>query len=132
GSGRRCGRGCPRRRPAPPRPSPRRRSPRISRIESCPMSAPGLFRPPPPRNEPVKDYAPGSAERASLRLRLEQMRNERLDVPLVIGGEDVRTGTTLEAVEPHDTSRVLADVHQGGAAEVERAIEAAGDAWEDW
>jgi len=60
------------------------------------------------------------------------MRNERLDVPLVIGGEDVRTGTTLEAVEPHDTSRVLADVHQGGAAEVERAIEAAGDAWEDW
>jgi 1-pyrroline-5-carboxylate dehydrogenase len=96
------------------------------------MSAPGLFRPPPPRNEPVKDYAPGSAERATLRLRLERMRNERLDVPLVIGGEDVRTGTTLEAVEPHDTSRVLADVHQGGAAEVERAIEAAGDAWEDW
>ena len=50
------------------------------------MSAPGLFRPPPPRNEPVKDYAPGSPERASLRLRLEQMRNERLDIPLVIGG----------------------------------------------
>ena len=76
------------------------------------------------------DYAPGSPERASLRLRLEQMRNERLDVPLVIGGEDVRTGTTLEAVEPHDTSRVLADVHQGGGAEVERAIEAeAGERW---
>ena len=62
------------------------------------MSAPGLFRPPPPRNEPVKDYAPGSAERASLRLRLEQMRNDRLDVPIVIGGEDIRTGATLEAV----------------------------------
>ena len=96
------------------------------------MSAPGLFRPPPPRNEPVKDYAPGSPERASLRLRLEQMRNERLDAPLVIGGEDVRTGKTAEAVEPHDKSRVLADVHQGGAAEVERAIDAAGQAWEDW
>ena len=60
------------------------------------------------------------------------MAAERLDIPLVIGGEDVRTGDTFEAVMPHDTDHVLADVHQGGAAEVERAIAAAADAWQDW
>jgi 1-pyrroline-5-carboxylate dehydrogenase len=96
------------------------------------VSAPGIFRPPPPVNEPVRGYAPGSPERASLQLRLEQMKNERLDVPLTIGGEEVRTGTTVEAVMPHHKAHVLADVHQGGAAEVERAIGAAAEAWEDW
>jgi 1-pyrroline-5-carboxylate dehydrogenase len=96
------------------------------------VSAPGIFRPPPPVNEPVRDYAPGSPERASLQLRLERMKAERLDVPLKIGGEEVRTGKTHEAVMPHRKAHVLADVHQGGAAEVERAITAAAEAWEDW
>ena len=96
------------------------------------VTAPGIFRPPPPVNEPVLGYAPGSPERARLQLRLEQMKNERPDVPLVIGGEEVRTGKTLEAVMPHRKDHVLADVHQGGAAEVERAIGAAAEAWEDW
>jgi len=96
------------------------------------MSAPGIFRPPPPVNEPVRDYLPGSPERERLLARIRQMENERLDVPLVIGGEEVRTGTAAEAVMPHRKSHVLADVHQGGAAEVERAITASADAWEDW
>jgi 1-pyrroline-5-carboxylate dehydrogenase len=96
------------------------------------MSAPGIFRPPPPRNEPVRDYAPGSPERASLQLRLEQMKRERPEIPMVIGGKDVTTGNLREAVMPHDKDHALADVHQGGAAEVEQAIEAAGEAWEDW
>jgi 1-pyrroline-5-carboxylate dehydrogenase len=96
------------------------------------MSAPGIFRPPPPVNEPVHEYAPGSPERERLLARIRQLENERLDVPLVIGGEEVRTGTTAEAVMPHRKSHVLADVHQGGAAEVERAITASADAWEDW
>jgi 1-pyrroline-5-carboxylate dehydrogenase len=96
------------------------------------MSASGLFRPPAPQNEPVKDYAPGSRERESIRRRLQEMQRERLEIPLVIGGEDVRTGQTREAVMPHDKEHVLADVHQGGAAEVERAIGAAASAWEDW
>jgi 1-pyrroline-5-carboxylate dehydrogenase len=96
------------------------------------VSAPGIFRVPPPVNEPIKDYAPGSPERASLQLRLEQMRNERLDIPLIIGGEEVRTGKTREAVMPHAKEHVLADVHQGGPKEVEAAIEASAEAWEDW
>jgi 1-pyrroline-5-carboxylate dehydrogenase len=96
------------------------------------MSAPAIFRPPPPRNEPIRDYAPGSPERASLQVRLEQMKRERPEIPLVIGGKDVTTGTMRQAVMPHDKDHVLADVHQGGAAEVEKAIEAAGEAWEGW
>ena len=51
------------------------------------MSSHAIFRPPAPDNEPVNDYAPGSPERASLQARLEQMRDERLDIPLVIGGQ---------------------------------------------
>ena len=96
------------------------------------VSAPGIFRVPPPVNEPVRDYAPGSPERASLQLRLEQMRNERLDIPLIIGGEEVRTGTVKPAVMPHDKEHVLADVHQGGPNEVEAAVKASAEAWEDW
>ncbi len=96
------------------------------------MSAPGIFRLPAPTNEPVHPYAPGSPERVELRRRLDQMQGERIELPCVIGGEDIRTGETAEVVMPHRKSHVLAEVHQGGADEVERAIEAAGEAWHDW
>src|SRR5918999_1538588 len=96
------------------------------------VSRPAIFRPPKPSNEPVKDYAPGSAERAELQRRLAEMERDRIEIPLVIGGEDVTTGETADAVMPHRKSHVLANVHQGAPAEVERAIEAAGEAWQDW
>jgi 1-pyrroline-5-carboxylate dehydrogenase len=96
------------------------------------MSRPGLFRPPSPVNEPIREYAPGSPEREALKRRLEEMRRERLDIPSVIGGEEVRTGDTFQAVEPHNKAGVLADVHKAGPEEVDRAIKAAGEAWEDW
>jgi 1-pyrroline-5-carboxylate dehydrogenase len=96
------------------------------------MSRPGIFRPPPPRNESVLDYAPGSTERRELEARLEQMRSEQLEIPCVIGGEEIRTGDTFEAVMPHDKDHVLAAVHQAGPAEVEKAIAASAEAWEDW
>jgi len=64
------------------------------------MSSHGFFRPPPARNEPVHDFAPGSPERVSLQRRLEQMRGERIEIPLVIGGKDVASGTTRPAVMP--------------------------------
>jgi 1-pyrroline-5-carboxylate dehydrogenase len=96
------------------------------------VSAHGIFHVPEPRNEPVLGYEPGSPERDELRRRLDELSGERLEIPLVIGGEDVRTGDTFEAVMPHKRNHVLADVHKGGAAEVDRAIAAAADAWEDW
>jgi 1-pyrroline-5-carboxylate dehydrogenase len=96
------------------------------------MSTHAIFRPPPAHNEPIHDYAPGSPERLRLQRRLEQMRNERTEIPLVIGGQDVFTGETKPAVMPHDKEHVLADVHQGGAEHVQLAIDAAAKAWEDW
>ncbi len=96
------------------------------------MSSHAIFRVPEPFNEPVRSYEPGSPEREELRLRLQQMESEQLDIPLVIGGEEVRTGDTFEAVEPHKRSHVLASVHKGGEKEVARAIAAAADAWNDW
>jgi 1-pyrroline-5-carboxylate dehydrogenase len=96
------------------------------------MSVHGIFRVPEPHNEPVRSYAPGTAEREELRVRLTELESQQLDLPLVIGGEEVRTGDTFDAVEPHDRSHVLASVHKGGAPEVERSIAAAGDAWHDW
>jgi 1-pyrroline-5-carboxylate dehydrogenase len=66
-------------------------------------------------NEPVKGYAPGSPERAELQERLRRMESERISIPLVIGGRDVETGDTFEAVMPHRKEHVLADVHRGGA-----------------
>lgn len=96
------------------------------------MSTHGIFRVPEPHNEPVLGYEPGSPERDELRSRLEELSSQRLEIPLVIGGEDVQTGDTFEAVMPHKRSHVLADVNKGGAAEVDRAIAAAADAWEDW
>jgi 1-pyrroline-5-carboxylate dehydrogenase len=96
------------------------------------MSSHAIFRPPSAHNEPIHDYAPGSPERLRLQLRLEQMRNERTEIPLVIGGQDVFTGQTKPAVMPHDKEHVLADVHQGGAEHVQLAIDAAAKAWKDW
>jgi 1-pyrroline-5-carboxylate dehydrogenase len=96
------------------------------------VSTHGIFRVPEPHNEPVLGYEPGSPERDELRRRLDELSSERLEIPLVIGGEDVQTGDTFEAVMPHKRSHVLADVNKGGAAEVDRAIAVAADAWEDW
>ncbi len=96
------------------------------------MSAHGIFTPPEPFNEPVRSYAPGTTERASLRARLEEVQAERIEIPCVIGGKDVFTGTKRAAVMPHDKGHVLADVHQGGADEVRQAIDAAAEAWHDW
>jgi 1-pyrroline-5-carboxylate dehydrogenase len=96
------------------------------------MSHPGIFRPPPAHNEPVRDYAPGSPERAELQLTLAKMSAETLEIPCVIGGEEISTGDTFDAVMPHDKDHVLATVHKAGTAEVDKAISASAEAWEDW
>src|SRR5213592_1409997 len=101
-------------------------------LDLRPMSRPAISLPPEPRNEPVKDYAPGSPERAELQKRLRELERDRIEIPLVIGGQDVKTAETFEAVMPHRKSHVLADVHSGGPAEVEQAIAAAREARHDW
>lgn len=87
---------------------------------------------PVPVNEPVRAYAPGSPERASLQATLARMSDESIDMPLVIDGQDVRTGKLAQAVMPHRHAHVLGEFHQGGASEVQSAIDAALRARNDW
>jgi 1-pyrroline-5-carboxylate dehydrogenase len=92
----------------------------------------GIFTLPSPYNEPVRDYAPGSPERASLKQRLAELDGQQIEIPMIIGGKEVRTGQTAKAVKPHATSHVLAEYHKGGAEQVEQAIAAARDAHREW
>jgi len=87
---------------------------------------------PHPVNEPVKSYAPGSAEKAELKARLKQMAGERIEIPVVIGGKAVKTGKTAPCVMPHDHKHVLADYQVAGEKEVAQAIAAAKDAAHEW
>jgi len=92
----------------------------------------GIARIPTPINEPIAGYAPGSHERISLKKRLSEMLEQTIDIPLVIGGREVRTGRTAEVVCPFDHGHVLAHFHQAGEEEVNAAIEASREAWHEW
>ena len=83
-------------------------------------------------NEPVRSYAPGSAERHSLQKSLQRLKNRTLDVPAFIGGQEVRTGDTAPLCPPHELDHTLGTVHNCGEAEVAQAIEAALEAKHDW
>jgi len=87
---------------------------------------------PAPINEPVLSYAPGTPERALLKQTYARMHGEEIEIPLIIGGKEVRTGNTDVQVSPHEHGHVLARYHKAGAAEVKQAIEAANKAWKDW
>jgi 1-pyrroline-5-carboxylate dehydrogenase len=83
-------------------------------------------------NEPVLSYAPGSAERAALEAALKALSAERIELPLVIAGRELRTGQLQPAIMPHRHAHVLADAHLAGAAEVGQAIDAALRAGAEW
>jgi 1-pyrroline-5-carboxylate dehydrogenase len=87
---------------------------------------------PPPRNEPILAHAPGSGERAALLARLAELAREPIEIPLLIGGKEVRTGRLGEIRTPHRHGQVLARFHQAGPAEVQLAAEAAVAARREW
>ena len=87
---------------------------------------------PAPLNEPVLSYAPGTRERAELKQTLKEMAGHPIEIPVVIGGKEIRTGRTVDAVMPHCHRHVLAKVHQAGPGEVAGAVAAARAAWREW
>jgi 1-pyrroline-5-carboxylate dehydrogenase len=95
-------------------------------------SVEGRYLPPPPVNEPVLSYAPNSPERRALKGALEKMAGEVIEIPLIIGGKEVRTGRTFEITMPHDHGHVLARCHEAGPEEAKAAVEAAREAWREW
>ena len=92
----------------------------------------GIFHVPKPTNEPVRSYAPGSAERASLERELTRQLSNPIDIPMIIGGQEVRTGNTAEIRCPHDRSRILGRYHKASREHAEMAVQAANQARAEW
>ncbi|QNL50385.1 L-glutamate gamma-semialdehyde dehydrogenase [Olivibacter sp. SDN3] len=92
----------------------------------------GFFNVPTPINEPVYSYAPGSKERALLQQALQSASAQELDIPMYIGGEEIRTGNKGEIHPPHNHKHLLAYYHKGEKQHVEAAIKAALDAKNNW
>lgn len=85
-----------------------------------------------PENEPILSYAPGTPERAQLKKELEKQAAQTAEIPLIIGGKEVRTGRMGTCVVPHEHKTVIAQYHMAGEAELQSAIEAALSAKEQW
>jgi 1-pyrroline-5-carboxylate dehydrogenase len=91
-----------------------------------------MFKIPTPQNEPVRSYAPGTPERDELKRALRDMSAQPIEIPLIVGGKEVRTAQTVDVVMPHCHHHVLAKVHQAGPKEAASAVAAARAAWPDW
>jgi 1-pyrroline-5-carboxylate dehydrogenase len=92
----------------------------------------GFFVTPEPVNEPVLSYAPGSREKKMLKEAIAQARSQEMDIPMYIGGEEVRTDHRLPLSPPHDHQHILGYFHEGDTSHVEQAIQAALNAKEAW
>ncbi len=92
----------------------------------------GVYKLPQITNEPIKTYAPGSPERAALKARIEELKNTAVDLPMIIGGQEVRTGKLNDIRPPHDHAHLLGHYHQGDATHVQMAIDAALKAKPAW
>ena len=92
----------------------------------------GIYQVPFAENEPINSYAPGTSEREALKAALKEARAEKVDVPMYIGADEVRTGNTKPMSPPHDHQHILGHFHEGDASHVEQAIEAALAAKQQW
>src|SRR6187455_1164389 len=92
----------------------------------------GYFNYPMPVNEPVLNYAPGSAERALLQKTLAELKSSEIDIPQYIGGEEIRSGNKLALNPPHERAHVLGYYHEGEEKHVHDAIAAALKAKPGW
>ena len=87
---------------------------------------------PKPLNEPILSYGPGTKERIALKNRIKELKSQKIEIPLIIGGKEVKTGNLAEIRVPHDHQHLLGHDHLAGAKEVNMAIDSAMEAWESW
>src|SRR3982751_3296181 len=90
------------------------------------------FNYPLPANEPVLSYAPGTTEREALKQALDSLKKETADIPMYIGGEEVRTGKKVTLRPPHEIAHTLGHFHEGDESHVQMAIDAALKAKSSW
>jgi 1-pyrroline-5-carboxylate dehydrogenase len=91
-----------------------------------------ILKVPTPVNEPVYSYAPGTPERKALKAAIKEISSKKIDIPLIIGGKEVRTGKTGTIVMPHNHQHVLGTYHLAGEQEIKMAIDAAMAAKANW
>jgi 1-pyrroline-5-carboxylate dehydrogenase len=87
---------------------------------------------PVPVNEPLLSYAPGTPERRALKAQLEEMLGNEIEVPILVGGKEIRTGDLGEIRPPHDHRHLLGRFHKANADVVAQAEQAAAAAWKEW
>ena len=87
---------------------------------------------PKPLNEPILSYAPGTEERTALKKRIKELKSQKIEVPLIIGGKEIKTGNLGEMRIPHDHQHLLGHYHMAGPKEIEMAINSAMEAWDSW
>jgi len=92
----------------------------------------GIINVPTPFNEPIFSFAPGSPEKKALKKQLEKMLGEEIEIPLIIGGKEVRTGDFADCRCPHDHQHLLGRYHKAGPKELDLAVKEAKKAWKDW
>ena len=92
----------------------------------------GYFNYPAPGNEPVLNYGPGSKEKELLKKTLTELKSTEYDIPMYIGGKEVRTGKKIVLRPPHEIAHTLGHFHEGDATHVKQAIDAALQAKESW
>ena len=92
----------------------------------------GYFYCPLPINEPVLNYAPGSKEKQLLKQTLAELKSQTIDIPMYIGGDEIRTGKKVELRPPHERNHLLGHFHAGDASHVKKAITAALKAKDKW
>lgn len=96
------------------------------------MSANDIFSLKRPSNEPILSYEPGSEEKMEVKTKLNELKNNPVEIPLIINGKEVKTGNTKEIKAPHNHDLVLGKYHMAGEKEVNQAVEAALTAKEEW
>ncbi|MBL1215657.1 MAG: L-glutamate gamma-semialdehyde dehydrogenase [Ignavibacteriae bacterium] len=91
-----------------------------------------IFNIPLPPNDPISSYKPGSIEKESLKARIVELKSQQIEIPVIIGGKNIKTGKTGKCVIPHDHKKVIGVYHKAGEKEVNLAIKAALEARESW
>ena len=80
-------------------------------------------------NEPIKGYLPGSPEKSSLKQKLKELSSTVIDIPIIINGQEIRTGNTKTCVMPHNHKHILANYHIAGEKEITQAIDGLLKTW---
>ncbi len=85
-----------------------------------------------PSNETIKSYTSGTSEREDIKIKLKELKSRQIEIPIIIGGKEIKTGNLGQCVLPHDHGTVVGTYHKAGEKEVQMAIEASLKARTQW